>query len=98
MAKRTKSTAVKDKADNQSEDTKPQDSQRIFEERFALFMNEFQAACEKEDVLVAVAIVVDPRLPGTPLVCNMGDLYDQCKLLTGTLRILRSKLIKELTP
>ena len=83
---------------NKSATTTQKPTESNFEARFDLFMNQFQTACEKEKTPVAIAIVVDPQHPNEPIMCAIGTLYNQCKLLAGTLRIMQDKLIKELSP
>ena len=71
---------------------------KIFEERFDLFMSQLSTRVEEEQAPVAIAIVVDPKYPATPMIFKTGHIYDQAQLLTNVLRLLKDQMDKELTP
>ena len=55
------------------------ETQIIFDERYALFMDHFSAKCETEKAIVALAVVVDPKIPERPLIYASGnDCRNQC--------------------
>lgn len=87
--------------DNSAEDPKiPQNEEeleRIFEERFDLFMSQLSQRVEEEKVPVAVCVLVDPKYPATPMVFKTGHIYDQAQLLVDLLRPLRQQIDKELS-
>jgi len=70
---------------------------RIFDERFELFMGQLSERVEQEGVRVAVAVLVDPKYPASPLVFKTGHVYDQAKLLANVLRILKRQIDEELS-
>lgn len=72
------------------------DPKAIFDERHKLFMDNFKAMCERERVPVAIAVVVDPKIPQGPLVHLEGDDYWVVKTLALVLRQLKERMLKEL--
>ena len=90
--------------DNQTEDAEtpeiPQNQEelkKIFEERFELFMGQLSDRIEKENVPVAIAIVVDPKYPASPMVFKTGHIFDQARLLANTLRVIKQQIDEELS-
>jgi hypothetical protein len=73
-----------------------QTARKKFEQRFEFFMNEFRAACNKAKAPVAVAVVIDPQSPDTPLFYSHGHLYDQTRLIGQVYRKLRQEIDQEL--
>lgn len=71
--------------------------EKIFEERFDLFMGQLSERAEEEHVPVAIAMVVDPKYPATPMIFKTGHIYDQARLLANVLRVLRKEMDKELS-
>ena len=71
--------------------------EKIFEERFDLFMSQLSERIEEEHVPVAIAIIVDPKYPATPMIFKTGHIYDQARLLANVLRVLRIEMNKELS-
>lgn len=71
--------------------------EKIFAERFELFMSQLSERVEEEKVPVAIAIVVDPKYPSTPMVFKTGHIFDQARLLANTLRVLRQQIDRELS-
>jgi len=71
--------------------------EKIFEERFELFMSQLSERVEQENVPVALAIVVDPKYPATPMVYKAGHIYDQARLAAHILRMLRQQMDEELS-
>ena len=72
------------------------DTQVIFDERFALFMDQFGATCDHERVPVAVAIVCDPKITQGPLVMTRGHKYDIACVLAQLLRRIKGEMGREL--
>ena len=70
---------------------------KIFEERFELFMSQLSERVETENVPVAIAIVVDPKYPASPMVFKSGHIFDQARLLANTLRVIKQQIDKELS-
>lgn len=71
--------------------------EKIFEERFELFMSQLSERVEQENVPVALAMVVDPKYPATPMVYKTGHIYDQARLAAHILRMLRQQMDEELS-
>jgi len=72
------------------------DTQVIFDERFALFMDQFGGLCDREMVPVAVAVVCDPKISQGPLVMTRGHTYDVARVLAQLLRRLKADIGREL--
>jgi hypothetical protein len=68
-----------------------------FDDRYELLIGQFRQACEAENVPLAVAIVVDPKIKQGPIVFTHGHRYDVAKLLTSLLRQLKNTIDEELT-
>ena len=71
--------------------------EQIFDKRFELFMSQLSERVEQEHAPVAIAIVVDPKYPTTPMVFKTGHIYDQARLVASVLKALRQEMDKELT-
>lgn len=86
----------------ESRETDAQSSaQTIFDERFKLFTEDLGAACEKEGVKAAVAIIDDPKMQEVtkkgPMVFLRGDRYHVAKMLADLLRRLQAEIMREIT-
>lgn len=82
--------------ENRSELPEDPNTQVIFDARFGLFMNEFGAICEKENIKLAIAAVIDPKLPKEPMVFMRGHEYDIALLLSKILKGLKAQINKNL--
>lgn len=87
----------KEKATESETPTTKEELERIFDERFELFMNQLSERVEQEGVPVAVAVLVDPKYPSTPMVFKSGHIYDQARLIANVLRVLRQQMDEELS-
>jgi len=72
------------------------DTQVIFDERFALFMDPFGTTCDNERVPVAVAIVLDPKIRQGPLVMTRGHKYEVARVLAQLLRRIKAEINHDL--
>lgn len=72
-------------------------TQEMFEERWEVFMGQLQEAVDKEGALVALAVVVDPKLGFQPMVLAKGPVYEQAKVAAMLYRRCRSVIEEELS-
>jgi hypothetical protein len=86
------------------EDPKPTDNktdeqcQKEFEERYDLFLSQFQDQCIKEEVPAAIAIFIDPKTPQVPIVFQTeNNLLLRGKLLAMLLRDIKKQIDKQLS-
>jgi hypothetical protein len=85
-----------DPNENSSNDIEEKSTQSIFDERFQLFMNQFGEICENEDVPIAVAIVIDPKIENQPLIFTRGGTYETASLTAHVLRNMKQMINSEL--
>ena len=72
---------------------------KSFEQQHTFFMNEFRAICEREEVPIAIAIVIPKDFDSKhdePIIYGRGHIYDQAKLLAQVIRALKSKIAEAL--
>lgn len=68
------------------------DNLSIFDERFSLFMTQFGQTCQEAGVELALAVVIDPKLPGQPLIFSRGETYELARLTRDLLGMLRQQV------
>jgi hypothetical protein len=73
-----------------------EDPQSIFDQRFQIFMDQFGEICEKEDVPISIAIVVDPQIQDQPLVFTRGGTYEAATVMAHVLRNMKQMISNEL--
>lgn len=73
-----------------------EDLQSIFDQRFQIFMDQFGEICEKEDVPISIAIVVDPKIQDQPLVFTRGGTYETATVMAHVLRNMKQMINDEL--
>jgi hypothetical protein len=73
-----------------------EDPQSIFDQRFQIFMDQFGEICEKEDVPISIAIVVDPKIQDQPLVFTRGGTYETATVMAHVLRNMKQMINDEL--
>jgi hypothetical protein len=89
------SSDAEESTQNVEGDDRENHRQGIFDERFSALMDGFGAACEANNIELAVAIAIHPD-EQNPLVFMRGSLYENATLLAHFLRILKRKIREEL--
>jgi len=73
-----------------------EDLQSIFDQRFQIFMDQFGEICEKENVPISIAIVIDPKIQDQPLVFTRGGTYEVATVMAHVLRNMKRIINDEL--
>jgi len=81
---------------NQQDNDTKKDPQSIFDQRFQVFMDQFGEICEKENVPISIAIVVDPKTEDQPLVFTRGGTYEVATVMAHVLRNMKRMINDEL--
>ena len=82
--------------EDQQDNGEKQDPQSIFDQRFQIFMDQFGEICEKENAPISIAIVVDPKTEGQPLVFTRGGTYEVATVMAHVLRNMKRIINDEL--